>query len=224
MTCTIYGPEYNEGIIYGQREAMTFEQLGSNWSSRKVALPELPAPARAGDRNIRIIRYADVLLMHAEAACHLNKDDEARTSLNLVRERARNSSYCKGYGEGKNDYSVGPITTAGLLPAVTASGDALREAVKQERRVELAMEGLRFFDLTRWGVLLDTMEKDKETERQAGGLYEDFYPSYVQPHFYGIRSNLERHCIEGANGNKVYVFPIPLSEVQGYGLEQNPGY
>ncbi|WP_224485132.1 RagB/SusD family nutrient uptake outer membrane protein [Robertkochia aurantiaca] len=77
--------------------------------------------------NYRAIRYADVLLMAAEA---LNRgsisDDRARTYLNEVRDRA------------------------GLDP-VTASGNELTEAIYEERRLELIGEGHRFFDLVRTG-------------------------------------------------------------------------
>lgn len=81
--------------------------------------------------NQRIIRYSDVLLMAAEA---LNKgsvpnDAQARTYLNMVRERA--------FGDNLHD--------------VTASGTALYDAILRERRLELAMEGDRFFDLVRTG-------------------------------------------------------------------------
>ncbi len=89
-------------------------------------------PNPNGGSNDRVIRYADVLLMHAEAAYHNNNEGPARTSLNLVRERARGGN-------------------ASILPDVTASGQALLDAIYHERRVELAMEGHRFFDLVRTG-------------------------------------------------------------------------
>ncbi len=78
--------------------------------------------------NERIIRLADVKLMYAEA---LNRgdidDDEALKQLNDIRERAEISKL------------------SGI------SGNELFEAIKKERRMELAMEGHRFFDLVRWG-------------------------------------------------------------------------
>lgn len=84
-------------------------------------------------QNIRVIRYADVLLMHAEAANELGKPQEALTALNAVRARARGGN-------------------AGVLPNVTTTAkDDLRNAIWRERRVELAMENDRFFDLVRQG-------------------------------------------------------------------------
>ena len=87
-------------------------------------------PNPNGGSNNRVIRYADVLLMHAEAAYHNGNEDAARQSLNMVRARAR----------GGNQ---------GILADVTASGSVLLEAIYHEQRVELALEGHRFFELVR---------------------------------------------------------------------------
>ncbi len=78
--------------------------------------------------NWRIIRYADVLLMAAEAQYRTGNEQKAREYLNMVRQR--------------------PGTD---LPEVSASGEALFEAIVDERQLELAFEGHRFLDLVRWG-------------------------------------------------------------------------
>jgi starch-binding outer membrane protein, SusD/RagB family len=77
--------------------------------------------------NTRIIRLAEVYLIYAEACCKKNDDITARIYLNKVRTRA------------------------GLKDNTTDSGDALYNAILKERRIELAMEGDRFFDLVRTG-------------------------------------------------------------------------
>jgi hypothetical protein len=83
--------------------------------------------------NRRLIRYADVLLMAAETLNENNKPGQALVYLNLVRERAR---------QGNNS----------ILPDITETGkDALRDLIFKERRSELAMEGIRFWDLVRTG-------------------------------------------------------------------------
>ena len=85
------------------------------------------------EQNVRVIRFAEVLLMNAEAANELNNFAQARTSLNRVRARARGGN-------------------PAILPDVTANDQAtLRNAIWQERRVELAMEFDRFFDVIRQG-------------------------------------------------------------------------
>ncbi|MBC6109620.1 RagB/SusD family nutrient uptake outer membrane protein [Pedobacter fastidiosus] len=84
-------------------------------------------------QNVRVLRYADVLLMNAEAANEQGNPTLAKTSLNLVRARAR--------GGGLS-----------VLPDVTTSDkDALRTAIWKERQVELAMESDRYFDVIRQG-------------------------------------------------------------------------
>jgi len=85
-----------------------------------------------GGSNDRVIRFSDVLLMHAEAAAQNANEGGARTSLNRVRARARGNA-------------------VGILPDITASGQALLDAIYRERRIELGLEGHRFFDLVRTG-------------------------------------------------------------------------
>lgn len=84
-------------------------------------------------QNVRVLRFADVLLMNAEAANELGNTTLAKTSLNRVRARARGG-------------------VAGVLPDVTTNDkDALRQAIWKERQVELAMESDRYFDVIRQG-------------------------------------------------------------------------
>jgi hypothetical protein len=83
-------------------------------------------PNPNGGSNDRVIRYSDVLLMHAEAAYHTGDEGSARTSLNQVRARVQ-------------------------IPEITASGNDLLEAIYRERRIELGLEAHRFFDLVRTG-------------------------------------------------------------------------
>lgn len=226
LSCTVYGPNYNNGILYGEKKKYDRNEQGSEWLNRKAALPVKPALGKAADRNIKIIRYSDVLLMNAEAAFHLNKEGEARDKVNMVRQRARNSTYCMGYAQGKMDYSAAPTSTTGLLPDVSSSvtGQNLLNAIWHERRVELAMEQLRYYDLARTGRLLDAMEQEKEIKRRAGGIYANSYRPAVNSFFVGIREHMSARCLNGPDGHKVYVFPIPPTEVEAYGLKQNPGY
>ncbi len=83
-------------------------------------------PSPNGGSNDRVIRFSDVLLMHAEAAFQSGDEAAARISLNRVRARVN-------------------------IPAVNASGTALLDAIYRERRIELGLEAHRFFDLVRTG-------------------------------------------------------------------------
>ncbi len=100
--------------------------------NRKVWTPGNDVPSQF-NHNRRIIRYADVLLMAAEALNENNKPDDALIHLNKVRERAR---------EGNS----------AILPDVTTTDKTLlRDLILTERRHELALEGQRFWDLVRTG-------------------------------------------------------------------------
>jgi len=118
--------------------------LGNTYHSRKYALEGyVLAHATRAPLNYKLIRYSDVLLMYAEAACEANDLVAAKNALEQVRFRARE----------------GNTTILPEFPYGTYSDDqdGLRKAIRHERRVELAMEGHRFFDLVRWGVAAQVM-------------------------------------------------------------------
>jgi hypothetical protein len=93
--------------------------------------------------NHRILRYADVLLMLAEAANEMNDGPTAEANLELVRNRASGN--------------LGPART--VLPFIPRTTQAaFRTAIKAERRWEFAMEGYRFYDLVRWGDALTELQ------------------------------------------------------------------
>jgi len=220
LSCVIYGEKYNNGILYGVKKKYDRKEQGSDWLNRKAALPVKPALAKASDRNVKIIRYADVILMHAESAYHINKTGEAQADVNRIRSRARNSSYCMGYAEGKMDYSAAPATVN--LPDINSTGDQLLQDIWKERRLELAMEAFRFYDLVRTGRYFEIMDVEKNQKRAPGLLYGLGDRAYKQ--FPGLKANGIAKSIDGPDGHKVPLMPIPQTEVQSWGLEQNPGY
>ncbi|WP_346237589.1 RagB/SusD family nutrient uptake outer membrane protein [Niabella insulamsoli] len=96
--------------------------------------------------NVRLLRYADVLLMYAEAQNEAGNSDTARRVVNRVRERARRGA------------------SSGVLPDITTTNQSeLRAAIRHERRIELAMEHDRFFDLVRWGIAQQAMHAAGKT-------------------------------------------------------------
>ncbi|HYG01846.1 MAG TPA: RagB/SusD family nutrient uptake outer membrane protein [Chryseosolibacter sp.] len=101
--------------------------------NQKVWTPGINVPTQFG-HNRRIIRYADVLLMAAEALNENNKPGDALTYLNMVRDRAD------------------------LEDVTELNKDLLRDIIFHERRVELALEGHRFWDLVRTGRADDVLE------------------------------------------------------------------
>lgn len=139
-------------------------------------------------------RLGEIYLNYAEAMYHCGKEDVAREYVNYIRERARG---------GKD----------GILPDVTESGEALLAKIQQERKIELAFEEHRFYDVRRWKIAEET---DQGTFhginiiKQADGTKK-----------YELFEMQQRNFIAPAN----YLLPIPRYEMQKDDLlEQNPGY
>jgi starch-binding outer membrane protein, SusD/RagB family len=164
--------------------------LGSRYLNRKYALmnPDnsyytITHPTR-GPINNKVIRYADVLLMYAEACCELNQLTPAKNALEQVRARAR----------GNN-----PVLPAFPYGTYADNQTDLRRAIRHERRVELAMEGHRWFDLTRWGVAKEVMDAYKATET----------------------AEAQQHMATFIKGTHE-LFPIPSQEIDLNPMTQNP--
>ncbi|QJW89805.1 RagB/SusD family nutrient uptake outer membrane protein [Spirosoma taeanense] len=114
---------------------------------------------RANANNYRALRFADVLLMRAEVAAEENDLATALKIVNQIRSRAGNVVVTDAAGKPAANYLV---KTYPAFP----SQDFARKAVRFERRLELAMEGHRFFDLVRWGVASDVLNAYLAKESQ----------------------------------------------------------
>ncbi|TRX61339.1 RagB/SusD family nutrient uptake outer membrane protein [Fulvivirga sp. M361] len=125
--------------------------------------------------NHNVIRYADVLLMAAEAAAELNELTKALEYVNEVRLRAKTTERVQAPGGGDAaNYEVEPY---GNFPDQAFA----IKAVRFERRLELAMEGHRLFDLRRWGNAVEVMNEFFENESRL--LPEAFINStYMEKH------------------------------------------
>lgn len=143
--------------------------------------------------NVHIIRFADVLLMAAEAEAQTGNLGLAMDYVNRVRERASNpqgflkayideNSPLTGFDESENaaNYNIGLYTASEF-----SSKENALEAIYFERKLELAMEGHRFFDLVRWGIAEETLNEYFEyqgdiTTDVRGGKFisgkSEYYP------------------------------------------------
>jgi starch-binding outer membrane protein, SusD/RagB family len=110
-------------------------------------LQEIPSGTKGdGNLNYVFMRYAEVLLMKAEALNEMNQTALALVPLNEVRQRARESFLHDETLEGHGSIP------AGLLTDISAANQAqLRDIIRRERRVELGFEFHRFYDLMRYG-------------------------------------------------------------------------
>lgn len=124
-------------------------------------------PFRANTKNKIVIRYADVMLMRAEALIELDREKEALPLINEIRERAKKSTGLIDYAENVDiAWYVDNVNCNWTKPYA-------REALRWERRLELAMESQRFFDLVRWGIadsVINTFYKEEAPKRT---YYED---------------------------------------------------
>lgn len=150
---------------------------------------------------VNLIRYAEVLLWAAEVEVEIGSLDQALTYVNRIRNRAKNGCWVMNGAVPAANYVIEPY---GSFP----NKDYARKAVRFERRLELAMEGQRFFDLVRWEVAKEVVDK------------------------YLAKETIKRPALAGAffTAAKNEYFPLPEQEIINSTkdgapvLRQNPGY
>lgn len=149
--------------------------------------------------NQRLLRYADVLLMYAEACNETNDDGNACTYLNEVRKRAK-------------------------LSTLSLTGDQLRQAIRTERRLELAFEQNRLYDIRRWKgasgktVMEELFGPNGSFVKYNTGDNADMYE----------KANQGESSDKGINfqAPRDLIWPIPVYEIEhsNYSITQNPGW
>ena len=185
--------------MYNEKWCRNLELYGQYSGKKPYPAPESPyvkpgiVPWGASSLNMLLIRYADVLLMKAEALIEQNKDlDQARKLINEVRAKAARS-----VDASYTPVDCNPMVANYLVREYGATGwtqDYARRAVRMERRLELAMEGLRWFDLLRWGNAVETVN--------------NYYASEGKIRTYYAGANLTE--------DELY-FPIPVNQVDNAG-------
>lgn len=160
------------------------------------------AHASRGPLNYKLIRYADVLLMYAEACVGAHGAGKcgktAEQALNEVRQRARANAADPDALPDYPNYKI-KINGNEIEPN-------LEQAIRHERRVELAMEGHRWFDICRWGGF----------DGQGVKAHMDAYAA--------TESQEARDEMADFVAGKHELFPIPEEERMLNPMEQNPGY
>ena len=126
-----HGGPYSPKKYSYYKEGVGSENDGSSWTPGYTTV------------NYDVIRYADVLLMAAEAEIELTNLSRAMELINVVRERAKNSPVLNAAKNNAANYNVGLYTAF-------ANQETARRAVRFERKLELGMEGHRMYDLVRY--------------------------------------------------------------------------
>ncbi len=163
--------KYKPDFIFETSWTRDPNTYGSFMSMKEVVLPDCPcfafaSPFMSSSKNRDIIRYADVMLWEAEALIELGRQDEALPLINTVRERAGKSTQklIDKSGNPTGLFSISTYQPGTNCPAWTQ--DFARRALRWERRLELSQEGVRFFDLVRWGIAAETVNAYFATEKK----------------------------------------------------------
>jgi hypothetical protein len=171
---------------------------------RKYVDPSVDPQYVKQDVPFKHIRYGEILLNYAEACIETGQEAEAITYINMIRTRAGQPN----------------------LPALT--GDALRQAYRHERRVELAFEDHRFWDVRRWLIGSAAYHQTSAVDIRYTASTTTVN-AYRQPD--GTTWSVPVFAKKDAPGdarawnNKCYFFPIETSEInKNTQLKQNPGY
>lgn len=203
-----FSPKKN---VYAQSQKDAFTDAGSGyWGPNQLVA-----------NNVNIIRFADVILWAAECAAKAGEVLNAMNYVNMIRSRAANPEGWVYTGSAYNAATATYTTRTtpadnyniGLYTPLTFTAANAMTAIRFERRLELAMEGHRFFDLQRY---------DKETP----GFMGDVINRYIS------REKARRPLKANAQFQKAKneIFPIPQVEIDAMNadgtirLKQNPGY
>lgn len=183
------GTHFFPGPFSGSPDAInsSFRASRTGYTLRKyVNFEDYDTPMENGI-NITLLRYAEVLLTYAEAKIELNEiDASVYEAINMIRQRP--------------DVNMPPIEMG-------KTQEEMREIVRNERTVELAFEGLRYFDIRRWGIAEEVLNG------KIYGFIRNGIPSELPSFERGFRPDRD------------YLWPIPFDEILlNPNLEQNPGY
>lgn len=155
--------KYSEAFVYEKTWARAPQIYGYFSSLKETVAPDDPffqkvPPFMSSAKNYEVIRYADVLLWKAEALIQLNRINEALPLINDIRSRAMVSTAKLKYTDGTffSNYKM-DIYKPGIN--CNWNKDFAWKALVWERRLEFAMEGNRFFDLVRWGIAAEYLNK-----------------------------------------------------------------
>ena len=217
----------NTGLYVTNNDTRSNQQYASfNGLVWKKSADESWLPDFKAENDRMLMRYADVLLMYAEAKVELNEIDQSvLDAINMVRARA---------------YKVSPSATSSYPAVQTGSQSKLRTTVRVERRMEFAHEGLRYKDIIRWRIAEKVLNQDiygmldvaaLRTKVVKTGLWffpmtptidENGSPDLLPMYQAGL---IKRLADRQFDASKQYLWPIPTKEILiNDSIHQNAGY
>ena len=216
--CTDSGPTcIHDGANWARDPTLYGSNIGmKDLVPRSCSCLVLNGPFFISSMNTVLLRFADVELFKAEALAQLNQGDRGLSIVNALRARAAASTAklnTNPYAADANHPTGGAVFlyNVGQYPASAFdnTADAMK-AIMRERRLEMGLEGFRFFDLVRWGIAAQTIG------------------TVTTPGTYLGDEVLRRPYLSDAKftaGRDEY-FPIPQNEINLSGgvYVQNPGY
>lgn len=211
---------YKTGTLVSNLDTRSVQNFAS-WTGFlwKKGIEQYWVDRRVMDTDIIIQRYAEILLMYAEASIELNAIDQSvLDAINQIRARA---------------YGVATSQTNSYPAIRTLNQNQLRTIIKRERRVEFAREGLRYMDLIRWRIAEKALSKpvigfpDPVNQDRAKWPFpgtptidDDGIPDYT-----AMLPFVKVLATRSFDKSKQYVWPIPSVERRiNVSLTQNPGY
>ncbi|SIO36960.1 RagB/SusD family nutrient uptake outer membrane protein [Chitinophaga niabensis] len=200
--------KYKTNFIFLRSWARAPEVYDAFASLKEAVAPDDPSfqkipPFMSSSKNWDVIRYADVLLFKAEALIELGRQNEALTLINDLRTRSGNSTARLKQADGTPSANYKIATYQPGINCTWTQAFA-RQALRWERRLEFATEGYHFFDLVRWGIAAEYINKYFTVEKTRSAHLNDAF----------FKKNRDEYL------------PIPLNQINySRGLyQQNAGW
>jgi len=203
-------PRFIHNITQGTLNAdnsIKYNKNQKKWYSHKFRFSVKPVSPFNTSMNTPVLRFADIVLVFAEAAANIGFDNDAFDALDMIRSRAKNSGIF-----AKNNVEI--LESAGTAPLAvdrSLTGDLLLDEIMWDRAKELCFEGTSKFDVFRLGVtgFLDVVKGqmwDNDMSKDTNPLKLVPWSNNVQP--------------------KHIIFPIPETEMRGNSMigENNQGW
>lgn len=186
----------NGGFYMPKKHVYTKEELDAGLADGGIHDGWAPGSAI----NYQYLSFRDILLLYAECLANDNQLAEAMSYVNMIRERAghEDNIILLPNGEPAANYLVNPYPST---HATFTNKDLCIEAIRMERKLELAMEGQRWFDLTRWGgqYMATTLSE-----------YVDFEKNFITKFASSAKLDAAKT-----------MFPLPDGQIQTMGNDEN---